>query len=93
MTMVKCVKVLSLLLNKIAVITSTQMAPVDLELIDRNEALYHTQWRKMGSTKEFAYAFCRSYSKSHSCCIIFDKIPGSIKSHPPHYEAEMMYEK
>ena len=59
------------------------MAPVDLELIDRNEALYHTQWPKMGSTKEFADAFCRSYSKSHSCCIIFDKIPGSIKSYPP----------
>ena len=73
----------SILLNKIAVITSTQMAPVDLELIDRNEALYHTQCPKMGSTKEFADAFCRSYSKSHSCCIIFDKIPGSIKSYPP----------
>ena len=58
------------------------MEPVDLELVDENEALYNTQWPKLGSTKEFADAFCRSNCKSNSCCIIFDKyIPGSIISH------------
>ena len=66
----------SILLNKIAVITSTQMAPVDLELIDRNEALYHTQWPKMGSTKEFADAFCRSCSKSHLAVLFLIKSQG-----------------
>ena len=72
----------SVLLSKIAVFTSTQMEPVDLELVDGNEALYHTLWPKMGSTKQFAEGFCRSRSKRHSCYVIFDKyIPGSTKSH------------
>ena len=70
------------LVHKVAVFTDTQLAPIDAELIDGNEAIYHTLWSKNISVDEFANNFVTAFDRAHPTYIIFDRYDkNSIKSH------------
>ena len=53
----------SLLVEKLAVYTTEFLVAVDLELVDGNEALYHTKWPKNVTLKAFADNFIGPFSK------------------------------
>ena len=72
----------SILFHKLATFASTLLSPVDVQLVDGNEALYHTPWPKFGTLGHFAEMFCLLFPGPHDTYVIFDKyLPGSIKSH------------
>ena len=72
----------SILLKKLATFTSELLIPVDVQIVDGNEALYHTPWPKFGTFGHFADTFCNSFTGPNEIYVIFDKyMPGSIKSH------------
>lgn len=63
----------SVLVQKLAVFVN-QPDSVQVELMDGNEALYHTFWPKSTTIQQFADSFCRSYShRQHHTYVIFDK--------------------
>ena len=57
----------STLVSKLTVTSSVglPLEPVDLEIVDGNEALYHVLWPKIGTVKQFADTFCHKHSKGH----------------------------
>ena len=57
----------STIVSKLAVISSVglPLEPVDLEIVDGNEAMYHVLWPKIGTVKQFADTFCHKQSKGH----------------------------
>ena len=72
----------NILLKKLAFTESNHLVPVDLEIVDGNEALYHTNWPKIGTVQHFSQSFCRTLSKPHITYVVFDKyMSGSIKFH------------
>ena len=72
----------SILIQRLAVFTTTPFVPVDHELVDGNEAIYHTLWPSNTKLKTFAGKFVNSFSRSHNIYIIFDQYnKHSIKYH------------
>ena len=70
------------LVHKLAVFTTTPLDPVDTELVDGNEAIYHTLWPRNTTLKTFACKFVTSFDKQHDTYIIFDQYyKYAIKSH------------
>ena len=71
----------AVLTQKVAVFSSSPQHPVDLELIDGNEAIYHTSWPKNATVKDFANTFVRSFDRPHDTYVVFDQYnKHSIKS-------------
>ena len=70
------------LIQKVAVFIDTQLDPIDAELIDGNEAIYHMLWSKNISMDEFANNFVTAIDRDHPTYIIFDRYDKkSVKSH------------
>ena len=71
-------------MNRLAVqsFSATEEKQPNVEPIDGNALLYHTQWPKASTVAQIAASFIKSVSREHQVYIIFDKyFPGSIKSH------------
>ena len=72
----------AVLTQKVAVFSSTPLGQVDLEVIDGNEAIYHTSWQRNTIRKSFVDTFIKSYDRPHDTYIVFDRYDKhSIKSH------------
>jgi len=72
----------AVLVHKLAVFATSPLGPVDAELVDGNEALYHTLWPRNSTLKKLADNFISSFEKPHTTYIIFDRYDKhSIKSH------------
>ena len=70
------------LVHKVEVFTDTQLDPIDAELIDGNEAIYHTLRSRNISVDEFANNFVTAFDIAHPTYILFDRYDkNSIKSH------------
>jgi len=72
----------AILVHKLAVFATSPLGPVDAELVDGNEAIYHTLWPRNSTLKKFADNFVSSFERPHTTYIIFDRYgKHSIKSH------------
>ena len=72
----------AVLVHKLAVFATSPLGPVDAELVDGNEAIYHTLWPRNSTLKKFADNFVSSFERPHTTYIIFDRYDKhSIKSH------------
>jgi hypothetical protein len=55
--------------------------PVDLQLVDGNELIYHTIWPKMGTTLALCHSLTKAAEQNYPVYVIFDKYSvNSIKS-------------
>ena len=72
----------STIIQKYAVFSESLSEPVDLELIDGNESLYHCQWPKKATMKVFVKNFVTMFNRPYEVIVVFDQYDEySIKSH------------
>ena len=72
----------TVIVHKLAVFATSPLGPVDAQLVDGNEAIYHTSWPRNSTLKKFADNFVSSFERPHTTYIIFDQYDKySIKSH------------
>ena len=72
----------AILVHKLAVFGTSPLGPVDAELVDGNEAIYHIMWPRNSTLKKVADNFVSSFGRPHATYIIFDLYDKhSIKSH------------
>lgn len=70
------------LVQKLAVFATSPLGPVQVEIVDGNEAIYHTSWPKNTTVKSFASIFLHPFQSQHDTYIIFDQyMEHSVKSH------------
>ena len=70
------------LVHIVAVFTDTQLNTIDAELLNGNEANYHTMWCINISVDVFVNSFVTAFDRAHQTYIIFDPYDKkSIKSH------------
>src|SRR6218665_1327694 len=72
----------AILIHKLAVFSEVPFDPVDAELVDGNEAIYHTLWPTNKPLMTFTNNFVGSFDRTHETYIIFDRYDQhSIKTH------------
>lgn len=72
----------AILVKKLAVSATATLGPVDAELVDGNEAIYHKLWPKNVTVEQYANQFVKSFAESHDTYIIFDRYDeNSVKAH------------
>ena len=70
------------LMQKLAVFTENELPPVEVQLIDGNEALYHTFWPKNTTLLHFAQGLVDRFVRPCETFVIFDCYKeNSVKSH------------
>ena len=55
----------AVLIHKFAVFATSPLGPVDAELVDGHEAIYHTLWPRNSTLKKFADTFVSSFERPH----------------------------
>ena len=72
----------AVLIHNLAVFSTGSLGPVEAEIIDGNEAIYHTSWSRNTTLKNFAENFVNSFDNIHDTYVIFDRYDKqSIKCH------------
>jgi len=74
----------AVLVHNLAVFATSPLGHVhvDAELVDGNEAIYHTLWPKNSTLKKFTDNFVSAFERPHITYIILDRYDKhSIKSH------------
>ena len=61
------------LVEKLAVFSTAPLQPVDHELIDGNEAIYHTSWQGNTTVENFTTTFLTSFKNPYDMYIVFDQ--------------------
>ena len=72
----------AVIMTILAIYRVTDPSPVDLQLVDGNEALFNVSWPKQSTVQSFATIFVKSFPSSVDTFVVFDKcIELSLKSH------------
>ena len=61
------------LVEKLAVFPKAPLQPVDHELIDGNEAIYHTSWQGNTTVENFTTTFLTYFKNPYDMYIVFDQ--------------------